>query len=53
MDLLWIYLIQINSDDFVFVDPPYLERLGYTEGDGGLNLHEDLLCCLKQHRVSG
>ena len=39
--------VQINSDDFVFVDPPYLERLGYTEGDGGLNLHEDLLCCLK------
>ena len=38
---------QINSDDFVFVDPPYLDRLGYTEGDGGLNLHEDLLCCLK------
>ena len=38
---------QINSDDFVFIDPPYLGRLGYTEGDGGLKLHEDLLCCLK------
>lgn len=38
---------QINADDFVFVDPPYLERLGYTEGDGGLKLHEDLLCCLR------
>ena len=38
---------QINSNDFVFVDPPYLERLGYTEGDGGLKLHQDLLCCLK------
>ena len=38
---------QINADDFVFIDPPYLERLGYTEGDGGLSLHEDLLGCLK------
>lgn len=38
---------EINSDDFVFIDPPYLERLGYTEGDGGLNLHENLLSCLK------
>jgi len=38
---------QINADDFVFIDPPYLERLGYTEGDGGLALHEDLLGCLK------
>jgi len=38
---------QINEDDFVFIDPPYLERLGYTEGDGGLRLHQDLLGCLK------
>lgn len=38
---------EINGDDFVFVDPPYLERLGYTEGDGGLTLHKDLLGCLK------
>ena len=38
---------QINADDFVFIDPPYLERLGYTTGDGGLSLHEDLLGCLK------
>jgi len=38
---------QINQDDFIFIDPPYLERLGYTEGDGGLKLHEDLLSCLK------
>jgi DNA adenine methylase len=30
---------QINADDFVFIDPPYLERLGYTEGDGGYELH--------------
>lgn len=37
----------VNSDDFVFVDPPYLERLGYSQGDGGLSLHEGLLGCLK------
>jgi len=38
---------EINPDDFVFIDPPYLERLGYTQGDGGLSLHQDLLSCLK------
>lgn len=38
---------EVTADDFVFIDPPYLERLGYTEGDGGLTLHEDLLSCLK------
>jgi len=38
---------QINSNDFVFIDPPYLERLGYTQGDGGSILHEELLSCLK------
>jgi DNA adenine methylase len=38
---------QIDANDFVFIDPPYLERLGYTQGDGGLKLHEDLLGCLK------
>jgi len=38
---------EVNEDDFVFIDPPYLERLGYTQGDGGLGLHQDLLGCLK------
>ena len=38
---------QIDANDFVFIDPPYLERLGYTQGDGGLKLHEELLGCLK------
>ena len=38
---------QIDTNDFVFIDPPYLERLGYTQGDGGLKLHEELLGCLK------
>lgn len=37
----------LTENDFVFVDPPYLDRLGYTEGDGGLNLHQDLLGCLQ------
>lgn len=32
-------LASVKSDDFVFIDPPYLERLGYTEGDGGYELH--------------
>ena len=35
-----------TENDFVFIDPPYLERLGYTTGDGGLNLHEELKDCL-------
>ena len=38
---------EINANDFVFIDPPYLERLGYTQGDGGLKLHKELLSCLK------
>ena len=37
----------ITADDFVFIDPPYLERLGYTQGDGGDTLHEELAQCLK------
>ena len=36
-----------NENDFIFIDPPYLDRLGYTTGDGGLSLHEELLSCLK------
>ncbi len=38
---------QITATDFVFIDPPYLERLGYTDGDGGLPLHTQLADCLK------
>lgn len=37
----------ITADDLVFIDPPYLERLGYTQGDGGDALHEELARCLK------
>ena len=29
----------VSDGDFVFIDPPYLDRLGYTEGDGGYSLH--------------
>jgi DNA adenine methylase len=36
-----------NENDFIFIDPPYLDRLGYTTGDGGLSLHKELLSCLK------
>jgi len=32
----------IQDNDFVFVDPPYLDRLGYTTGDGGAKLHVNL-----------
>ena len=37
----------VNENDFIFIDPPYLDRLGYTTGDGGSSLHEELLSCLK------
>ncbi len=37
----------VTSNDFVFIDPPYLDRLGYTQGDGGDSLHEELAQCLK------
>jgi len=33
---------EITEDDFVFIDPPYLDRLGYTTGDGGVQLHSKL-----------
>jgi len=36
-----------TSSDFLFIDPPYLERLGYTEGDGGESLHKELAQFLK------
>ena len=37
----------VTANDFVFIDPPYLERLGYIQGDGGDTLHEELARCLK------
>ncbi len=35
-------LSSVKQGDFVFIDPPYLDRLGYTEGDGGYSLHSKL-----------
>ena len=38
---------QCNEDDWIFLDPPYLDRLGYTQGDGGLELHRRLIDAMK------
>jgi DNA adenine methylase len=43
---------RIASNDFVFLDPPYLDKLGYTQGDGGEKLHTDLLECCKTTNAS-
>ena len=31
-----------DPNSFIFIDPPYLERAGYVEGDGGIELHQRL-----------
>lgn len=36
-----------EEDDFVFVDPPYLDRLGYHDGDGSDGVHSRLAKILK------
>jgi DNA adenine methylase len=41
-------LSSVNDDDFVFIDPPYLDRLGYTKGDGGFELHSKLHSILSE-----
>ena len=38
----------LPKDTFVFLDPPYLERAGYKEGDGGFDLHAGLAVKLGQ-----
>ena len=40
-------LNEAHEDDFVFIDPPYLERLGYQDGDGGDDVHSRLVARLK------
>ena len=40
-------LNEAKSDDFVFIDPPYLDRLGYHSGDGGDDVHSRLVARLK------
>ena len=39
---------QCNEDDWIFLDPPYLDRLGYTTGDGGGKLHQRLVDVMKK-----
>ena len=39
-------LSSVSDEDFLFIDPPYLDRLGYTEGDGGFVLHSKLYSIL-------
>jgi DNA adenine methylase len=36
-----------NEDDWIFLDPPYIDRLGYTTGDGGDTLHNRLVEAMK------
>lgn len=40
-------LDRAEADDFVFIDPPYLDRLGYQDGDGGDDVHSRLAERLK------
>ena len=35
-----------TENDFIFIDPPYIDRLGYTDGDGGDDLHHRLVQCM-------
>tara|TARA_B100000212_G_scaffold248355_1_gene189801 strand:- start:3178 stop:4029 length:852 start_codon:yes stop_codon:yes gene_type:complete len=35
-----------TKNDFIFIDPPYIDRLGYTDGDGGDDLHQRLVKCM-------
>ena len=37
-----------KEGDFLFLDPPYLERLGYSTGDGSDGLHERLASVLNE-----
>jgi len=38
---------ECNEDDWIFLDPPNLDRLGYTTGDGGNDLHTRLVNAMK------
>ena len=40
------HIRNLPADTFVFLDPPYLDRAGYQEGDGGYDLHSDLAVTL-------
>ena len=38
-----------TEDDFIFIDPPYLDRLGYAHGSD--TLHERLVSCMKRSKA--
>ena len=38
-----------GEDDFIFIDPPYLDRLGYAHGND--TLHERLVSCMKSTKA--
>ena len=38
-----------GKDDFIFIDPPYLDRLGYAHGND--TLHERLVSCMKSTKA--
>lgn len=42
------FIHTLPPDVFLFIDPPYLDRAGYENGDGGLNLHTRLHNCLSK-----
>lgn len=44
-------ILTAREDDFLFIDPPYLDRAGYAKGDGGMALHERLRECLSQSKA--
>lgn len=37
-----------DQDDWIFIDPPYIDRLGYITGDGGNDLHNRLIQAMKK-----
>jgi len=41
------FIDTLPADTFLFIDPPYIDRLGYKHGDGGLDLHSGLAAKLK------
>ena len=42
---------ECNENDWIFLDPPYLDRLGYTTGDGGDDLHTRLVGAMKSTKA--
>lgn len=40
-----------DENDFIFLDPPYIDRLGYTTGDGGNDLHDRLIQAMKSTKA--